>query len=227
MDNYVAPGSYLKVVSTYDKDKESILAIAATLNNIQLEFVQADTTMREVIDGLDVTSYHSIQLLCYKDEMNMQDADAQTLIALLHIRRIMEETGKDIKIVSEMLDLRTRELAEVTKADDFIVSDRLISLMMSQVSENKHLMRVFEDMLSANGSEIYLKPISDYIKTGVEVDFYTIMESARRKGQTAIGYRIVSFAHDSEKAYGVVVNPVKSRKLKFDEADRLIVLAED
>ena len=227
MDNYVGKNSYLKVVSTFDKDKESIFEIAKTLNNIKLEFQHGDTTSGSVIAQLDVTSYNSVQLLCYKEEMEIQDADAQTLISLLHIRRIMEETGKDIKVVSEMLDLRNRELAEVTKADDFIVSDKLISLLMSQVSENKYLMSVFEDLFNADGSEIYLKPIIDYIKPGEKIDFYTIIESAKRKGQTAIGYRIVEQAHDNTKAYGVVINPVKSTELTFDANDKLIVLAVD
>ena len=89
-----------------------------------------------------------------------------------------------------MLDLRNRELAEVTKADDFIVSDKLISLMMSQVSENKMLMQVFIDLMDSDGSEIYLKPITNYITLNKEVDIYTLLESAARKGEVAIGYRI-------------------------------------
>jgi voltage-gated potassium channel Kch len=227
MDNYVSPGSYMKIVSSFESEKETILNIATTLKNIKLDFEHADTTAREVIDGLDVTSYNSVQLLCYKEEMEIQDADAQTLISLLHIRRIMEESGKDMKIVSEMLDLRNRDLAEVTKADDFIVSDKLISLLMSQVSENKYLMRVFEDLFDTDGSEIYLKPMRDYIKPGEKVNFYTVLESAKRQGQTAIGYRIASQSQDNSKAYGVAINPSKSKELTFTEEDKLIVLAED
>ena len=227
MDNYVSKGSYMRIVSTFDTDKELILAIGKSLNNIILEFQHADTSSREVIDNLNVTSFNSVQLLCYKEEMDMQDADAQTLISLLHIRRIMEETGKDMKIVSEMLDLKNRDLAEVTKADDFIVSDKLISLLMSQVAENKYLMRVFEDLFDTDGSEIYLKPIVDYIKPGEKTDFYTVLESAKRKRQTAIGYRIAALSHDNEHAYGIVVNPTKSKNIAFTEKDMLIVLAEE
>ena len=227
MDNYVGNGSYMKVVSTFDEDQELVLEIAKTLKNIKLEFEAADTSARQVIDDLDITSYDSVQILCYKAEMELQDADAQTLITLLHIRRIMEETGKDMKIVSEMLDMKNRDLAEVTKADDFVVSDKLISLLMSQVSENKHLMRVFEDLFDADGSEIYLKPITDYVKAGVKTDFYTVLESAKRKGQTAIGYRIASQSFDNSNAYGVVVSPVKSNEIVFDSEDKIIVLAED
>ena len=126
-----------------------------------------------------------------------------------------------------MLDIRNRDLAEVTKADDFIVSDKLVSLLISQVSENKFLMRVFEDLFDADGSEIYLKPISNYVKTGTDVNFYTVMESAKQKGQIAIGYKIASLARESTKAYGVKINPPKSASFQFSPEDKIIVLAED
>ena len=60
-----------------------------------------------------------------------------------------------------------------------------------------------------------------------EINFYTILESAKRKGQTAIGYRISSLSHNSSEAYGVVINPTKSDEITFSESDKLIVLAED
>ncbi len=63
-----------------------------------------------------------------------------------------------------MLDIRNRQLADITSADDFIVSDKLISLLMSQVAENKFLMRVFEDLFDADGSEIYIKSAKEYVK---------------------------------------------------------------
>ncbi|MBU3714768.1 MAG: hypothetical protein FGM46_07445 [Ferruginibacter sp.] len=227
MDDYVGSGSYMKVVSSFAIDNETFNELKQSLKNIQLEFEINDTTSRAIIDGLDICSYDSVQLLCYKDEMDIQDADAQTLITLLHIRRIMDEKQKDIKVVSEMLDIRNRDLAEVTKADDFIVSDKIISLLMTQVSENKYLMRVFEDLFNPDGSEIYLKPISNYVQTGATMDFYTVLESARKKGHTAIGYRIGSLIHDSNKAHGVVVNPNKSEKITFSNNDMLIVLSEN
>jgi len=227
MDQYVAKGSFIKIVSDYEFDEFEFNLLKSELNNTSVEFVQAETTAREVIDSLDVTSYDNVQVLCYDDRMEIQEADALTLIILLHLRRISAETGISLKIVSEMLDMKNRDLASVTKVDDFIVSDKLISLMMSQVSENKDLMRVFEDLLRSEGSEIYLKPAGNYVKIYEEIDFYTILESAKRKGEIALGYKIASLAGDSSKAYGVVVNPDKSKMIKFEENDRIIVLAED
>ena len=157
----------------------------------------------------------------------MQKSDAMTLITLLHLRDISQKLGTTFNIVSEMQDIGNKELAEVTKANDFIVSDRLISLMLAQLSESRDLKDVFDQLLNAEGSEIYLKPVTDYVKTGVEMDFYTVLESAARKGQTALGYRKSEHFDSPEHAYGVNLNPVKSKKVTFNERDKVIVLAED
>ena len=126
-----------------------------------------------------------------------------------------------------MLDIRNRQLADITSADDFIVSDKLISLLMSQVSENKYLMRVFEDLFDADGSEIYIKPAREYVKVGEPINFYTILESAARKNEVAIGYRVIKESKDMNKGYGVYVNPPKSDPFTLSHDDMVIVLSED
>jgi len=125
-----------------------------------------------------------------------------------------------------MLDIRNRNLAEVTRADDFIVSDKLVSLMLSQVSENKYLNAVFADIFDPEGSEIYLKPVSDYIKIGKPVNFYTIVEAAKRRNEVAFGYRVEADVNDATKSYGIVVNPKKSAMINFSSKDQIIVLSE-
>lgn len=129
--------------------------------------------------------------------------------------------------VAQMVGKDEVELAAVTQADDFIVSDNLISLMLSQLSENKSLGAVFADLFSADGSEIYLKPIEDYVVLGQPMGFYTLMKAAADRGQLAIGYRIQSQSREADKAFGVVVNPNKMESITFTTGDKLIVLAED
>lgn len=175
---------------------------------------------------MNITSFHHIILLCYSDSMGTQEADAQTLITLLHLRELAESTDRQFSIVSEMIDVRNRNLAEVTRADDFIVSDRLVSLLMTQISENKYLNAVFTDVFDPEGSEIYLKPASDYVKPGADVNFYTVIESARKRGHIAIGYKLKRHAAEADKAYGVVVNP-KNLTASSSEEDKVVVVAED
>jgi hypothetical protein len=103
----------------------------------------------------------------------------------------------------------------------------LASLILSQIAENKALNAVFTDIFDPEGSEIYLKPAPDYVKPGEPVNFYTVVESARRRGQVAIGYRLKARSNNAAEAYGVVVNPDKSKEVTFAETDRIIVVAED
>jgi hypothetical protein len=123
--------------------------------------------------------------------------------------------------------LRNRELAEATQVDDFIVSEHLISLMMAQLSENAELFGVFADIFDPEGAEIYLKPVSDYVTPDTPVDFYTVTEAARRRGETPLGYRITTEANDAGKAYGVHTNPKKSETITFSPEDKIIVIAEN
>ena len=131
-----------------------------------------------------------------------------------------------VPIVSEMLDDRNRELAEIARADDFIVSDRLVSLIMCQVSENKEYAAVFEELIDPEGSELYLKPADEYVEPGLPLSFYTLVEAARRRDEIAVGYRVKAEAGDPRKSYGVHLNPAKSQRITMAEGDRIIVLAE-
>lgn len=227
LDNYVAPGSTLHVVADSETAEETLRTSCGSLQRQKMQFRRADTTDRRVLDALKVNTYDHVIVLCYSDTLDVQQADATTLITLLHLRDIAEKSNHRIPVVSEMLDIKNRALAEVTRADDFIVSDRLVSLMLSQISENKELNIVFQNLFSPEGSEIYLKPAGRYVRSEVPVSFSTVVASAAQRGESAIGYKLAALANDAERAYGVVVNPEKSVPVTFGPKDRIIVLAED
>jgi hypothetical protein len=61
----------------------------------------------------------------------------------------------------------------------------------------------------------------------VDVNFYTVTEAARGRGEVAIGYRLQRDSNDAARSYGVRVNPPKSETVRFEREDKIIVLAED
>jgi ion channel POLLUX/CASTOR len=227
LDNYVAPGSLVELVADENDIQDAVAETQSDLSRLSLQFKRADITDRRVLDNLNLGRFKHIILLCYSDSLKPQQADAATLITLLHLRDIADIYGYSYSIVSEMLDIRNRNLADVTRADDFIVSDKLVSLMMAQVSENRHLNAVFKDFFDPEGSEIYLKPACNYVAPGQPVNFYTLVEAARRKGEVAMGYRLAADSKDASKAYGVHLNPRKSSTFTLGEHDSVVVLAED
>lgn len=226
LDNYVAKGSQVTVVADVHNIEKQIRANGGNLKNQTLVVEEGETTDRDLLNKLGVEDYDHVIVLAYST-LEQQEADAKTLVTLLHLRDMAQKDETPFSIVSEMLDLRNRELAEATQVDDFIVSEHLISLMMAQLSENAELFDVFTDIFDPEGAEIYLKPVGDYVGTGEPVNFYTVVEAARRRGEAALGYRITSEANDAGKSYGVHTNPKKSTQVTFRPEDKIIVIAED
>lgn len=224
---YVAPGSLLTIAAnTPEFEREAAsLAVAGSLT---VEYQVVDTSSRAALDALDVPSYDHVLVLGYSDDMSAQSADTRTLITLLQLRKIAERAGRHISVVSEMIDVRNRELAEVTRADDFVVSNKLVSLMLAQASENEYMAAIFGELLDEEGSEIYLRPLSDYVAIDRPVNFHTIALSALRRGEVAIGYRRQRENDPDERNLGgVTVNPNRTEMISFDNKDMVIVLARD
>jgi ion channel POLLUX/CASTOR len=220
------PGSSITVVSP------SAVALTgqgetSDAGDTTVTFQQLETTQRAVLEAIDFSGIDHTIILSDSDELGAQQADAKTLLTLLHLRDIAERGRHEFSIVSEMQDVRNQALTEGNRADDFVIGDRLVSLMLTQVSENRELSAVFADLFDAEGSEIYFKPAADYVKTGVALNFYTVVAAAMRRGQMAIGYRLHARSPDAAHGYGVVINPPKSALVHFSAQDQIIVLSRD
>ncbi|HJQ35716.1 MAG TPA: potassium transporter TrkA, partial [Thermoanaerobaculia bacterium] len=170
LDNYVGEGSLMTVIADSPAIEEDIAALRPLLTRQELDFRRGDSSDRATIESVGPEDYEHIIVLCYSDDLPVQKADAKTLVTLLHLRDIESKAGTNkYSIVSEMLDVRNRELAAVTQADDFIVSENLTSLLVAQVTENRDLRAVFDDVFDADGSEIYLRPASEYVVLGKQM----------------------------------------------------------
>lgn len=226
MNEYAAPGSLVVVAAECDKPR-GFPELKARLTNIDPTFVQADLTRREILEGIDPTRFDGVIALAGRAFGDPQAADARTLVILLNLRDIVERRGARVNIVSQMHDEQNRRLAEVTKVDDFVVGDKLVSLLMTQVAENHRVLDVFRDLFDARDAEIYLKPAREFVATGRELDYRTLVTAAARRGETAIGYRSVALAHDPDRAYGIRLNPPKSERLTLAPDDRVIVIGKE
>ncbi len=225
LDHYVARGSHITIASNIHAAKKSFSQLSTTLINLSVAFVEEDVTNRKILDSLLEADFPHIILLSDLAQPDIQKADASTLVTLLHLRDIAEQTGKRFSIVSEMRDGRNRKLAEVARVNDFIVSETITGLLITQISENKLLNAVFEDIFNADGSEIYMKPITDYVDISNPVNFYTVVEAARQKGESAFGYKLAE--EENRAGNGAYINPEKSLKISFQPGDCIIVAAKD
>ncbi|GAA0990651.1 lipoprotein [Acrocarpospora macrocephala] len=220
LDGYVAPGSVLDIAA----DHPDAGADLPGLRHLTVNAKDCDTTDRYALESLSIGLYQHVIVLS-DDRYAAHHADTRTLMTLLQLRDMQTALGERYSIVSEMHEESNRALAEVTEADDIVISDTVIGLLLAQLAENQHLADVFGYLFDSRGSEIYPRPAGDYLKPGVPVGFATVIESARRRGETAIGYRLASGVNHPPH-FGVTLNPDKSQSITLRPHDSVIVLAE-
>ncbi|MFJ1961008.1 CASTOR/POLLUX-related putative ion channel [Streptomyces massasporeus] len=196
---------------------------------LTLTLHRGDVTRPETLRRLDVHSYDSVIVVGEAPAPGQQtpdDPDNRTLVTLLLLRQLEEASGRELPVVTELVDDRNRALAPLGPGADVIISGKLIGLLMAQISQNRHLAAVFGELFSADGTGIRLRPAGDYVLPGCETSFATVVAAARERGECAIGYR----GHDDASTgpgYGVRVNPPKSERRLWTSADEVIVVGTD
>jgi voltage-gated potassium channel Kch len=218
LDIYVTSGSTVDIVTDRTDADALVAQLAYRLRRLTVTVKDGDTRDRNVLESLDIVAYDNVIVLS-NDLLEPLAADSRVLVTLLHLRDMLAKRGKVGSIVSEMRDDRDRALAQLTRADDFVVSEQLVSLLMTQISENRHLESVFTDLFDPDGAEIYVRPASYYVRAVAGITFATVVEAARRRNEVAIGYRMA----EPGESHGIVLNPDKTKPMPL--IDRLIVLA--
>ncbi|WP_424214998.1 CASTOR/POLLUX-related putative ion channel [Streptomyces sp. BI20] len=174
--------------------------------------------------GLDVRSFDRVIVLGYEGGPDdLAGGDARTLVTLLHLHEPEGSGDGDgaPAVVTELADDRNRLLAPDREGSEFIVAGRLISLLMTQIAEDRHLAAVFDALFAPGGDTLHLRPAADYVRPDRPVTWATVVESARRRGQCAIGYR------DGAGPAGLHVNPDKRAPVLLGPGARVIVLAPE
>lgn len=221
----LAPGgSRLDIVADLPDLDDRVEKLRGRLPQLELGLLAADPAHRAVLEELDLAAYEHVMVV--SDDVGAGDRstmDSRTLMTLLHLRDLATQHGHGFSVVTEMADDRNRTLAQAAHADDFILSHNLLSLRMSQTSENPELNRLFQELFGPDGCQIKLRPAQEYVQPHAAVTFYTVVEAALRRDQIAIGYRLARHAQ-RKPDFGVVVNPDKATLLSLTGGDKVIVL---
>lgn len=235
IDEYVSSGS--SITLSIDKNvidiktiEEQINFLEKTLVNQKVNIISGDATNYKYLDEICPLNYNHVILLGYSDVLNDESCDARTVITLLNLRNLEDRNYRHINkyysVVAEMCDTRNRDILEITGSSDFIVSDRLVSLLIAQGSDNTRRLKLFDELLSPEGCEIYLKLASDYCEIGKPISVADLVKSTHSKSETFVGIFIKDKRCDGVGT-GVFLNPAKDEIVCFENLyDRIIVLSE-
>ena len=211
---YVEAGTRVVIV---DDDLEE--AKLGTYDNLNIE-ICTELVTRDLLRKFLEENANNI-LLLNDESQNPEDSDSQTLLRLIYLRDIADKTDLQVAITTEMRSVDNQRLASRARVDDFVIGSNFASLLMVQISENPKIAPLITELLDESGSELYMKPVSNYVSIGVPVDAYTLSESAARKGEIYVGYR-----HVGKTKASVVVNPNKKELVTFGEYDQIVVISE-
>lgn len=226
IETHVAAGSQLHVLVREDIIDDAGIHERIALTQQQLIIHRGDPIAgSDIVSVLDQGPFNHIMLLSERGFYSPEDADARTLLSLMHVRRHPSSRTSGHNVVAELLDPNDVELGGPTQGNDFIVSQKLIGLLMAQLSESPHLAEVFADLFDSDGSVVALHPVDRYLAYGTHT-FDDVIAAARDCGVVAIGYRAASAANDPKSiGEGIRVNPTKSQHITFAPGDMIVVIA--
>lgn len=88
--------------------------------------------------------------------------DAKSINILLIIRQIIKKENIQLSILSLLDSIQKRNLIYSDDVRDFIVSGKLIGMLMAQASIDYNILYLFYGLLSKNGKDIIISSYSKY-----------------------------------------------------------------
>ncbi len=221
-DDLFAPtGSKVIIAAEPGRIDAELLPEQTDLKNITVDLRECGILKRNVLEKL-VAEDPSCIILMSDTGLGAEEADARTLMLQVMLTDIAKEIGAELPLIIEMNTRRNQLLSQRMRATDFVLGSSITARMMAQISEHRSKKDILNDLISYDGSAIYMKPISRYIKTGSPVNYNTLGASAARYNEIAIGYKKCS----ENGSFAIVINPHSREKLTFSEGDDLIVIAD-
>lgn len=228
---YLTPGSVMDLVMPHPDDtiRQIISGLQEEHGDLKTRLIKAEVQNPDVVAQLKPETYDNVIILT-PELGDAEQQDVLTIGQLLVLRTYLAGLEKDsypTQLITEVADSENTRLIMACGAKDFLISNQFVSKIFAQVTENPELYKVYEDLFSPEGSEIYLKPLGKYTLKGGRYTFAQLCQGTLLRNETCIGVRLRAFAEDSERSYGIVLNPPKSQVFTLGLEDELIVLAEN
>jgi hypothetical protein len=226
IDHYVADGSEAVVLTPLAPDEcaRRLAPSVRRLSRLTPRFAQGDSTSLRDLEPLCERGFDAEILIADEAEpRSPDDADARTLMTLVLLRKLAHRRGHAgvQRVISEIRNPRTKELAAVAEVGDFVVSDELVSDFLAHVAERREIADAWAHLRHDEGHEVFLKPTWRYAEEGETVTFADLTARARARGEIMLGY-VRGKGKES-----LVLNPTpKDAPLAFGADDRLVVVAD-
>jgi len=261
---YAAPGSRVDIMMRsveytiarereksreYEKSKKRLEEYRRSFSG--LEVLEMDPTDPETWRKVDPHSYGRIILLGDGDRDVSDDVvDSRTVTILLLLREALAtppgkcdglpDAGTDPgsarrpTIVTELMQSDNRVIVPDVDVHDFVISNRIISMLFAQVAEDPRRHRIYREIFRQKGPEIYIKPASSYLEGLVrergngdesqKVRFGALMDVVAEQGEICIGVR--TRPDDRTLPRRTILVPSRDDEIPLRSDDFVVVIGE-
>ncbi|EKD84334.1 MAG: hypothetical protein ACD_39C00099G0002 [uncultured bacterium] len=229
---YLIKGSGIDLIlaDPTDETKEKFAEIQTSFPDINMHLITAEVDNQEFMLELKPEKYDNVIILS-GDGGVAELRDSDTIAKLLEFRHYFKNNIKGelkTQLITEVADSQNIEVIQAAGVKDFLISNQFVSKIYAQVGEEQDVLKVYEDLFSEEGSEVYIKPIKLFTKvSGKKVSFGDLCAAAAKRGESCFGLCIAADSNDRSKNYGFIVNPPKAMEFTVTGEDSLITLAED
>jgi len=232
---YVLQGSSIHIIvdNPSQATRDEIAELDERLESIKITLINDDPLQTETLMASSPSQRDNIIILNGGDDRigDASESDAQTILILLLLRKIFEQHPDETintRLITEVMDSSNQNLISEVGVKDFIISNRVISMLIAQMSEEARIKEGYDNLFKEDGSEIYLKPLSLYFENiPEEMTFADCMAIAQKREEICLGVKIKENETDKDKNFGVKLIPEKSTTYSFCPDDCLVVLSED
>ena len=146
--DYIIDGSQIDVLlkAPSDEQRTEIAALNDEIDNIEVRLVEKDCLDLNELMSIEPFTYDNIIILAGgtggDEKIDLGRADSENIVALLLLRRIFTQypdESRNTKLITEILDSQNLDLVARAGVQDVIISNRLVSMIMAQVSESRDI----------------------------------------------------------------------------------------
>jgi hypothetical protein len=246
VDKWAAPNSHLSILAPGpdhdpagpDVDErvgelENADCTPGKLENIVLQHEVGNPLLRDELMKAKIHQFHAVLILTPEQEDKEGiSCDSRSLVTMLLCRDIQKKAdtatvlGREPVLIAEILDPRTGDLVNIAACNDFMVSNRMISEALGQMSQEKSIHPLVEELFNPEGNEMHIKPIKLYAAPGEQLSFWELLARGRTRCEVVIGFYCACFGGE------LVINPTgdpvqKHDPIPWQDGDRVVVISED
>lgn len=186
--------------------------------NLSCKEVKSSSSLID-IEYIEKTNVDTIVILqSEQKELNQEKKDTLNLILDLNLNELKKagKIDKNIRVILHLNDGSKKSLTQKDSSHEFIMSDLLTSLLITQLTDNPFLAGIFDELFQEKGAKICINPLSKFVSISSSTfEVWQIISHINKNNHSFIGLT---------KNEELILNPNKRMIINYDDKISIITI---